>query len=89
MADAFSEFPCECGGTVRMAPVRELRETYHGVFIELPPNVRVPACDRCGDTFLAEGDSDRVDAAARARLHRSYVRVGLAVRDSPLAQQEP
>src|SRR5258708_2121832 len=67
MSQSFTPFPCDCGGTVRMLPARgEFREFRRGISVAVPPDVLVPTCDRCAETYFSEADSARVDTAVRA-----------------------
>jgi hypothetical protein len=67
MSPQFKPFPCgECGRTVRMLPAKgEVREFRRGVRVPVPASVLLPTCEGCGETYLSETDSARVDAAVR------------------------
>jgi hypothetical protein len=68
MTDPFEPFPCpECGGTVRMVPpAGETWEFRRGLPVRIPGSVRIPRCDRCGESYLGPADEARVQAAVRA-----------------------
>lgn len=68
MSDSFTPFRCgECGGTVRLlAASGETREFRRGISVEIPRDVLIPKCERCGEQYFAPQDAERVDAAVRA-----------------------
>lgn len=69
----FREYCCPvCGlGTVSMAAVPGMvRHFRRGVVREIPRDVLVPRCDRCGEVFLAPEDSERIDQALTRALRK-------------------
>jgi transcriptional regulator with XRE-family HTH domain len=77
MSETFKPFPCaECGSTVRPASARgEWREFRRGVRVHIPDDVLVPRCEGCGEMYLGEDDSARLDASARRAFLAEQVAV--------------
>jgi hypothetical protein len=77
MSDAFKPPPCaECGGTIRLVSAKgDWREFRRGVRVRIPDDVLVPRCEGCGETYLGEDDSARLDASARKAFLAEQVAV--------------
>jgi len=76
MTGAFQPFRCiECGGTVRMIPAAgETRQFLYGSVVEIPHDVLIPKCERCGEEWFSAADDERVDAAVRAAFLVDHAR---------------
>jgi len=56
---------CHACGTGRVVPVaKEGRtERYHGEVLEIPANLPIPTCDRCGAEWMDPDTARRIDEA--------------------------
>lgn len=75
----FEPFRCaECGGFVRFLHASgEYRLTKHGP-MKIPYSLKIPKCEKCGETYFSEDDGERIDAS----LMKSNVgpHIGLYIR---------